>query len=159
MTNLASVMASFFSFYFISGATQPTVILEDGTVLLGVSESFESDLLPVNGKIESFYGIPYAEAPTGPLRFKPSVPKMQMESPFDASKVGRSCMQPDPATHGIRMVNEDFSEDCLFLDVIVPKPTVSPCILCSLIHFTLLLFIHTFFSSSVSPFVLSFVCS
>ncbi|KAJ8032057.1 Acetylcholinesterase [Holothuria leucospilota] len=147
MTNLASVMVSFLSSYFICGATQPTATLNDGTILLGVSESFNSDLLPVNGKIESFYGIPYAEAPIGPLRFKPSVPKMQMESPFDASKVGRSCMQPDPATHGIRMVNEDFSEDCLFLDVIVPKSTVSPIILLLVLSFIPLFFVHTFISS------------
>ncbi|KAJ8032062.1 Acetylcholinesterase [Holothuria leucospilota] len=104
-------------------STKPTVTLKDGTVLQGISEEFNSDLLPVKGKFESFYGIPYAEPPVGPLRFKPPVPKEPLDSPFDAAKVGRSCMQTDPETHGLRLTNEELSEDCLFLDVIVPKPT------------------------------------
>ncbi|KAJ8032065.1 Cholinesterase [Holothuria leucospilota] len=113
-----SVVLSLLSF---SVATRPTVTLKDGTVLKGVNEEVNSDLLPVHSEIESFYGIPYAEPPVGPLRFKPPLPKEQLDSPFEAIKVGRSCMQPDPEAHGLRLTNEELSEDCLFLDVIVPK--------------------------------------
>ncbi|KAJ8032239.1 Acetylcholinesterase [Holothuria leucospilota] len=121
--HLALIASLVFSLHLISDATQPTVTLKDGTVLQGVSEEFHSDLLPAHGKIESFYGIPYAEAPVGPLRFKPPVPKKQLESPFNATHVGSSCWQPDPETVGLRLINEVLSEDCLFLDVMVPKPT------------------------------------
>ncbi|KAJ8032073.1 Acetylcholinesterase [Holothuria leucospilota] len=103
--------------------TQPTVTLQDGTVLQGIKEEFHSDLLPVHSKFGSFYGIPYAEPPVGPLRFKPPLPRKQLESPFNAVKVGRSCVQPDPEIYGIRLINEERSEDCLFLDVIVPETT------------------------------------
>ncbi|KAJ8032063.1 Acetylcholinesterase [Holothuria leucospilota] len=33
-------------------------------------------------------------------------------------------MQADPEIHGLRFTNEELSEDCLFLDVIVPKSKV-----------------------------------
>lgn len=106
---------------FASGTPQPTVTLKDGTILQGVTEECNRDLLPVHAKLESYYGIPYAEAPVGPLRFKPPVPKKKLDSPFDATKIGSSCMQPDSASFGVRLGNMEISEDCLFLDVIVPK--------------------------------------
>ncbi|KAJ8032072.1 Acetylcholinesterase 1 [Holothuria leucospilota] len=104
-------------------ATKSTVTLKDGSVLEGVNEEFNSDLLQVYDKVESFYGITYAEPPVGPLRLTPPFPKEPLGSPFDAAVVGSSCMQPDPQTHGARL--EEFSEDCLFVDVIVLKPTVN----------------------------------
>ncbi|KAJ8032078.1 Acetylcholinesterase [Holothuria leucospilota] len=109
------------SIQIVYGTEQPTVTLKDGTILQGVYEEFNSDLLPVYGKIESYYGIPYAEAPVGPLRFKPPVPKKKLDSTFQATNVGRTCMQPDPSIIGLPLANEELSEDCLFLDVIVPK--------------------------------------
>ncbi|KAJ8032076.1 Acetylcholinesterase [Holothuria leucospilota] len=121
MICLTYLVAFLSSIQITSGTVQPTVTLKDGTVLQGVYEEFNSDLLPVYGKIESYYGIPYAEAPVGPLRFKPPVPKKQLDSPLEATKVGRSCMQPDISILGVPLTNEEMSEDCLFLDVIVPK--------------------------------------
>lgn len=125
MICLTFLVAFFSSFQITCGTTQPTVTLKDGTILQGVYEEFNSDFLPVYAKIESFYGIPYAEAPVGPLRFKPPVPKKQMDSPLKTTKVGRSCMQPDMSIFGVSLVNEEMSEDCLFLDVIVPKSVVN----------------------------------
>ncbi|KAJ8032075.1 Acetylcholinesterase 1 [Holothuria leucospilota] len=121
--NIRFICLFFLSMRSAITTTQPTVTLKDGTVLQGIKEEFHSDLLPVHGEFGSFYGIPYAEPPIGALRFKPPLPRKQLESPFNAVKVGRSCMQPDPETHGVRLRNEERCEDCLFLDVIVPTHT------------------------------------
>ncbi|PIK53876.1 putative acetylcholinesterase [Apostichopus japonicus] len=101
---------------------QPTVTLKDGTELVGIYDEFHSDELPAHAKLETYYGIPYAEPPVGDLRFKPPVAKGKLESPFSASEIGKSCIQIDPQVTGLPLTNEEMSEDCLFLDVIVPHP-------------------------------------
>ncbi|GAW15396.1 hypothetical protein ANO14919_048050 [Xylariales sp. No.14919] len=56
-----------------------------------------------------FLGIPYAQPPTGPLRFKSPQPLNDTyDTPLDASSYGYSCYQ-ESATF-------DISEDCLTLN-------------------------------------------
>ncbi|MBR3165421.1 MAG: carboxylesterase/lipase family protein [Lachnospiraceae bacterium] len=56
-----------------------------------------------DGRID-YLGIPYAEAPVGPLRFKRAVPKTPWEGTFDAKEYGNSPVQYN---HGQVMGDED----------------------------------------------------
>uniref|UniRef100_A0A1I8NNU3 carboxylesterase n=1 Tax=Stomoxys calcitrans TaxID=35570 RepID=A0A1I8NNU3_STOCA len=70
-----------------------------------------------------FRGIPYAEAPSGPKRFKAPVPKRPWTSFFDATKYGRSC----PALRSIpQPLGKGDLEDCLNLCVYTKKEFFSP---------------------------------
>jgi para-nitrobenzyl esterase len=60
-----------------------------------------------------FRGIPFAEPPIGPLRFRPPVPIKPWNSERDATRFGPSPMQPGEA-------GMEHSEDCLYLNIWVP---------------------------------------
>jgi para-nitrobenzyl esterase len=71
--------------------------------------------------IDTFLGIPYAEPPVGELRWRPPKAKTPWRTRLDATQFGAHCWQPgtvDSQTHS--------SEDCLFLNVYVPKGRVWP---------------------------------
>ncbi|KAH9491597.1 hypothetical protein Btru_030996 [Bulinus truncatus] len=80
-------------------------------------------------KVETFYAIPYAQIPTGHLRFKPPVPA----SPWTETLLGtvkpKSCWQLIDTSlggfEGINMWNPNtvMSEDCLRLNVWRPLPS------------------------------------
>ena len=69
-----------------------------------------------------FLGIPFAEPPTGPRRFQPATPKSISSSEFNATSFGAACPQP-ACMHARQGCPETYSEDCLFLNVFVPKGT------------------------------------
>uniref|UniRef100_T1GSD6 Carboxylic ester hydrolase n=1 Tax=Megaselia scalaris TaxID=36166 RepID=T1GSD6_MEGSC len=62
--------------------------------------------------IFAFLGIPYAEPPVGPLRFKDPVPKAKWSGVFDATDDGHTCPQ-----YEMLFKNMNQSEDCLVLNV------------------------------------------
>lgn len=62
-----------------------------------------------DGRLE-FLGIPYAEAPVGPLRFRRCVPKAPWNGVFDAASYGPSPVQ-------MRDGVKTGSEDCLFVNI------------------------------------------
>ncbi len=66
------------------------------------------------GAIAEFRGIPYAEAPSGALRFRPPQPRAAWSQPVDATQFGSAC--PQSARLGTPSVNED----CLSLNVYAP---------------------------------------
>ncbi|KAJ7284513.1 alpha/beta-hydrolase [Mycena rebaudengoi] len=67
---------------------------------------------------EKWLGIPFAEAPVGPLRFKAPVPITKVSPGIqDASSFGNACPQP-PGNWGA-----PIGEDCLFLNVWRPQNT------------------------------------
>lgn len=69
----------------------------------------------------AYLGIPFAEPPVGPLRWKPPVPRASLgESPFRATRYGSGCVQAGPGTTGVT-----GSEDCLFLNVYRPTGPVT----------------------------------
>ncbi|KAL0883078.1 hypothetical protein ABMA27_016544 [Loxostege sticticalis] len=78
---------------------------------------------PVRGKLVqdehvSYYaylGIPYAEPPKGDLRFKPPIPKQAWTQVLNATDHGPVCPQPEG-----KHTRDQMSEDCLYLNVIVP---------------------------------------
>lgn len=64
-------------------------------------------------KFYSFLGVPYAEPPTGSLRFKdPQKKQPWNDKILDATKDGKVCPQPV-----IFFKNNDMSEDCLFINI------------------------------------------
>ena len=73
-------------------------------------------LLNVEYDCEIYRGIPYAAPPTGDLRWRPPVPAAKWDGIFDATKHGKTCHPNDWAP--------DNGEDCLNLDVFVPKAAV-----------------------------------
>jgi para-nitrobenzyl esterase len=69
----------------------------------------------VTPTVHQFLGIPYAEAPVGPLRWQPPQPLAPWSTPLDASAFGARCAQTT-SPFGI----PSTSEDCLFLNVYTP---------------------------------------
>ena len=78
----------------------------------------------------NFSNIRYAEPPVGELRFRASVPPRNRSKIIDQGKIGRVCPQASPGwlTFASGLANSSssppdprLSEDCLFLDIIVPQ--------------------------------------
>lgn len=74
--------------------------------------------------VVAFLGIPYAQPPTGDLRFAPPVPLGSFGGPLDAFEVGPACPQPeiepDPT------MNSNIDEDCLTLNIWTPAADDRP---------------------------------
>uniref|UniRef100_A0A8C3PRJ4 Carboxylic ester hydrolase n=1 Tax=Calidris pygmaea TaxID=425635 RepID=A0A8C3PRJ4_9CHAR len=77
-------------------------------------------------KVGAFLGIPYAEPPLGPLRFRPPRPAPHWGGVLDATSHRHACYQAVdtmfPGFGGSEMwnPNREMSEDCLYLNVWVP---------------------------------------
>lgn len=69
--------------------------------------------LSEDGRAHRWRGIPYAQAPVGPLRWRAPQAPAPWERSFEAVASGESCPQPIPG--GMR-----GDEDCLTLDVYAP---------------------------------------
>ncbi len=89
--------------------------------------------------ITSYKGIPYAAPPVGGLRWQPPAPALPWQGTRSAREFGSACMQnlrrdTLPWTREF-MVQNDASEDCLFLNVWTPKASATG-------NLPVLLFIH-----------------
>ena len=76
--------------------------------------------------VRSFRGVPYAEPPTGPRRWRPPVRKGPWEGVRSAAAYGADCAQLGPAWPSLGALNDTgqlgaTSEDCLFLNVYTPS--------------------------------------
>jgi para-nitrobenzyl esterase len=73
------------------------------------------------GDLKVFKGIPYAQAPTGDLRWKPPVPVQPWEGARQASEFGPACLNPSSRLSSIYASDlAPFSEDCLSLNIWAP---------------------------------------
>uniref|UniRef100_A0A1I7VPP9 Carboxylic ester hydrolase n=1 Tax=Loa loa TaxID=7209 RepID=A0A1I7VPP9_LOALO len=97
------------------------VTLHDGSPLFGREVHAE------NGKlVTEFLGIPFAEPPVGQLRFRKPKPKQPWRTPFNATTMPNACMQSLDTYfgdfEGATMWNSNVpvSEDCLYLNLIIP---------------------------------------
>ncbi|CAN8002197.1 unnamed protein product [Ixodes hexagonus] len=78
------------------------------------------NLLQVLGNVvEEYVGIPYAEPPTGDLRFKEPVPRSPWQGTYDATTGGTACPQPPTIENTRRPLI--YTEDCLHLNVWAPE--------------------------------------
>ena len=66
-----------------------------------------------------FRGIPFAQPPVGPLRWKPPLPVKPWAGIRDATHSGPGCMQIDYGWNHGNAINQ--SEDCLYLEVGSPN--------------------------------------
>jgi para-nitrobenzyl esterase len=65
-----------------------------------------------------FYGIPYAAAPTGELRWKPPAPRTAWSGVLDATKIAPACAQGDSGWNKSFMTT--MREDCLTVSIRTP---------------------------------------
>ncbi len=78
--------------------SDPTRVTIDSGTVRGVA----------TGDVVSFKGIPYAEPPVGPLRWRMPQPVKPWQGVREAAQFGPSCMQPEV---------DPVSEDCLTINV------------------------------------------
>jgi para-nitrobenzyl esterase len=77
-----------------------------------------------DGNVKSFLGLRYAEPPTGDRRFKPPVMVSSWEGTLDATQFPNRAMQPIGSislSSFKQPIAGEFSEDCLFLNVVTPS--------------------------------------
>ena len=96
-----------------------TVTTDIGTIIGKVSlSSFNGTPITVS----RFLGIPFAEPPIGDKRFLPPITKADFTEPFNATTMSPWCLQ------NMALFNEPVtivqSEDCLYLNILVPGATV-----------------------------------
>ena len=73
------------------------------------------------GNLRVFRGIPFAQPPIGPLRWRPPVPIERWKGVRDATEFGPACYQPPPRLSNIYVGNPmPMSEDCLTLNIWAP---------------------------------------
>ncbi|KAK8789069.1 hypothetical protein V5799_021151 [Amblyomma americanum] len=75
-----------------------------------------------NGQVRAFLGVPFAEPPLGPDRFKKSKQKRPWEGVFNATSLPPMCLQQPLHFNNYYKVRkiDPTSEDCLFLNVFTP---------------------------------------
>jgi para-nitrobenzyl esterase len=105
---------------FLSGAAFSALALRTGglrALATATPITLRTPLGPLEGEeaggVRVFRGVPFAEPPLGPLRFRPTVALKPWIAPRDATRFAPAAMQPD----GAELAQ---SEDCLYLNVWAP---------------------------------------
>ncbi|XP_051153447.1 acetylcholinesterase-like [Leptopilina boulardi] len=79
-------------------------------------------------KVDAWFGIPYAQKPIGSLRFRHPRPAESWQGVLNATSLPNSCVQildtvfGDFAGATMWNPNTALSEDCLYVNVVVPRP-------------------------------------
>ena len=110
-------------------ALSSAVVRDDLVVetTLGKIRGFETATAE-NKAVSAWYGVPYARPPTGKLRFRHPRPAEPWTDVLDTMNQPNSCVQmPDemwPGFPGAEAWNTNTpqSEDCLYLNIVVPRP-------------------------------------
>lgn len=109
-------------FYVILVATSTVVLCQEYEVvqtavgkIRGLVETVGED------KVFNFRGIPFAKPPIGDLRFRKPQPYGSWDYTLDATKDTSPCMQMTEFGGMKFVTNDDISEDCLVLNIHVPR--------------------------------------
>ena len=107
--------------------TIPSTIGQDVTVETNIGtiigELYHGSYNATPFTVSRFLGIPFAEAPIGERRFQKPVEKAPFAEPLIAKSMPPACAQIFSSTGGVYTNN--LSEDCLYLNVMVPGDTIS----------------------------------
>lgn len=110
----------------IAGALTALLVMA-GPVAAGANPVVTAPAGTVRGEaldgVDAFRGIPYAEAPTGRMRWRPPVPAADWDGVRDATQFGPACHQPPSRPGSIYAPAQTprMSEDCLSLNVWTPE--------------------------------------
>lgn len=83
---------------------------------------------PTGKHVDAWYSIPYAQKPIGNLRFRHPRPMEKWDYIMNATAQPNSCVQIIDTVFGdfpgamMWNPNTPLSEDCLYVNVVVPKP-------------------------------------
>jgi len=78
-------------------------------------------------QVAKFFGIPYAQPPIGSLRFKAPAKPMKWDGVKDSLHFGNQCLQLIDTPWKFKVGNDTttYGEDCLYLNVFLPKDNQS----------------------------------
>ena len=100
-------------------AVSPPAHAERGPVVTAPVGTVEGQ---AQGDLLVFKGLPYAQAPIGPARWRPPQPFPEWRGVRKATKFGPACFQPPtPANNLYADDVGSMSEDCLSLNIWTPK--------------------------------------
>ncbi|XP_038061916.1 acetylcholinesterase-like [Patiria miniata] len=116
----------------LAASDDPPVVTTSQGRIIGTRLEFSPTDPELGRSVDAYLGIPYAEAPVGPLRFKPPVAK-SWSGELQATKLGNRCPQPIFPLGNFTMTGP-FDEDCLCVDVLVPQPLPSDAAVLVFIH-------------------------
>ena len=92
--------------------------MPDALARLGTGELRGRD----DGLVHTFLGVPFAEPPVGPRRFRPPQRPGPWTGTRDATEPGPGAMQEPTILESTRGFSGVCSEDCLYLNVWTPHP-------------------------------------
>lgn len=113
--------AALLSIAFLVAAASPPAAAASGPVV-------KTDQGPVQGSVQNgvtqFLGIPFAEPPTGALRWQPPKSHAPWTQTLQATAFGKTC--PQITELGVFAGPVSVSEDCLFLNVFTTSRALAP---------------------------------
>ncbi|XP_060074107.1 neuroligin-4, X-linked-like [Ylistrum balloti] len=103
---------------------QRTVLTSVGSIT-GFSGFSNFDGRGNGTKVWKYLGIPYAKPPIGERRFRKPVPMSNFKTVFNALNFGPACPQDNKMASMWIPGENNYSEDCLTLNIFVPEVTSS----------------------------------
>ena len=107
--SIQSIVSFQFIFIFVTALKDELVVKTLNGEVKGTSYSFKIE--EQTTVLNAWYGIPYAKAPVGDLRFKRPIPIENWQDILNTTSKKKPCFQS--ATVG--------AEDCLYLNIIKPS--------------------------------------
>jgi len=128
--NTLKLLLTFTLFFLSRSPVQGGSVVSDDLIVKtskGKIQGFETST-SANKKVSAWYGIPFAQPPTGNLRFRHPRPVDPWEGIKNTLDQPNSCVQMRdetwPGFSGSEAWNTNTkqSEDCLYLNVVIPRP-------------------------------------